>query len=99
MAEDKIKVKKNTEDVNNIYALDLDFEENIEEVKTPYSMIDDDDEPQVFQPKKKRLSIIEEGIRTSKKRGRPRKTDKVAKNTVKESVPKKTAIKMHRKIC
>ena len=30
MAEDKIKVKKNTEDVNNIYALDLDFDENID---------------------------------------------------------------------
>lgn len=96
MAEDKVKVKKNTEEVNNIYALDLDFEENIEEVKTPYNMIDDDDdEPEVFQPKKKRLSIIEEGIRTSKKRGRPRKTDKVTKNTAKEPVQKKTAIKMH----
>ena len=65
MAEDKLKAKKKTEEVNNIYALDLDFDENIEVrqelendeneaiYKIPYSSIeDDDDEPQIYQPKK-----------------------------------------------
>lgn len=115
MAEDKVKVKKRTKEVNNIYALDLDFEDDIEMKKTeaesdnnikfkqdddasygiPYSTIDEDEQPEEPRKKRKNLSIIEEGIKSSKRRGRPRKTDKIAKTTKKDATAKKTAIKMH----
>ena len=70
MAEDKVKINKKTKE--NIYALDLDFDDteletgNVENATTVI-----EEEPK----KKKVLSKIEEGIKSSKRgRGRPRKT-------------------------
>jgi len=111
MAEDKLKTKKKTKEVNNIYALDLDFDEEVEKTEEqcneldessfgiPYSSIEDDEEPK----KKKVLSRIEEGIKSSKRRGRPRLTPEEkaakiaekAKQKNKKDVIKQKAIKMH----
>lgn len=89
MAEDKlIKEKKTKEIKENIYALNLDFEDDttIEEVSansTEITKTEDDteliflkgyEEEEEEQKKKKVLSKIEEGIKSSKRgRGRPRK--------------------------
>ena len=89
MAEDKlIKEKKTKEIKENIYALNLDFEDDTikEEVSVNSSEITkaEDDTEFIFfkgyeeddeEPKKKKvLSKIEEGIKSSKRgRGRPRK--------------------------
>lgn len=81
MAEDKLLKNKKTEE--NIYALDLDFDNEID--------TENEEEPK----KKKTLSRIEEGIKSSKRgRGRPRKnpSEKVAK---KDALSKQKAIKMH----
>lgn len=87
MAEDKLLKEKKTKEVNeNIYALDLNFDNNLEEEETK---------------KRKTLSRIEEGIKSSK-RGRPRKDPtsvKVAKITTskrkKDALNKQNEIKMH----
>ena len=95
MAEDKIKTKKKTKELNgNIYALNLDFEDietnEIDKVKKieeedeeeekelvllkGYDDFGENEDDIVEEPKKKKvLSKIEEGIKSSK-RGRPRKT-------------------------
>ena len=75
MAEDKM---------NNIYALDLDFdnEEELEKIEE--------------EPKKKKVfSKIEEGIKSSKRRGRPRKTpeERAAKAAEKAKASKKETLK------
>lgn len=78
MAEEKLKIKKKNEELDeNIYALDLEFEE--------------DEEPK----KKKVLSKIEEGIKSSggRKRGRPRK--KQEEKIIKAVPAKQKSIKMH----
>lgn len=89
MAEDKLLKEKKTKEVNeNIYALDLNFDNNLEEEETK---------------KRKTLSRIEEGIKSSKRgRGRPRKDPtsvKVAKITTskrkKDALNKQNEIKMH----
>ena len=93
MAEDKLLKEKETEEINNdIYKFDLSFDDEISNVEEP--------------KKKKMLSKIEEGIKSSK-RGRPRKntTENVAKATIKTSgkrgrkpksnIDKQSAIKMH----
>lgn len=99
MAEDKLLKNKKTEE--NIYALDLDFD-NSTEVQGLIFEKEDEEEPK----KKKVLSKIEEGIKSSK-RGRPRKDQsavKVAKTTAmngkrgrkpKSNTDKQNAIKMH----
>ena len=87
MAEDKVKTKKKTKELNgNIYALNLDFddtkiiEEDEEEKELVllkgYDDLEEDEDDTVEEPKKKKvLSKIEEGIKSSKRgRGRPRKT-------------------------
>lgn len=121
MAEDKLKVKKKTKELNNdIYALDLNFDDDIDMEKNeveatkevedcgtygiPYSTIDEEEEEKTPK-KKKTLSRIEEGIKSSKKRGRPRLTPeekaarammgKAGKKSKKDEATKKTAIKMH----
>lgn len=112
MAEDKLVKEKKTKEINDdIYALDLDFDkdiesgklefetEEIEEIDFVSKTYEDSDEE---EPKKKKLSKIEEGIKSSKRgRGRPRKdTTNVAKTTTtkktkKESTNKLSEIKMH----
>jgi len=104
MAEDKTKVK--TKELNNIYALDLDFDEEtpyeipyneVEEIKIPG--YEAEDEPK----KKKVLSKIEEGIKSSKRRRRKKKTteEKAAKaaaikaEKAQKASAKSSAIKMH----
>jgi len=130
MAEDKLIKDKKTKERNNIYALDLDFDDNVKMEKTGlefeneeqfqstilkgYEETDDEidfvpkvlkecEEIEDFPKKKKVLSKIEEGIKSSKRgRGRPRKTaeekaataSKTAKKGKKE-VLKQKAIKMH----
>lgn len=86
MAEDKVKTKKKTKELNtNIYALNLDFDDTkiIEEddekelvLLKGYDDLEEDENDEVAEPKKKKvLSKIEEGIKSSKRgRGRPRKT-------------------------
>lgn len=131
MAEEKVKMKKKTKDVNeNIYALNFDFNEDneleisgfaekldepkcnakqtmqleeqdeIEEAEFVLKGYEEQDEPK----KKKVLSKIEEGIKSSKRgRGRPRKnplekTEKFAKATKKnkkDTEGKQKSIKMH----
>ena len=94
MAEDKlIKEKKTKEIKEDIYALNLDFENDttIEEVSVNSSEVTEieDDTELIFlkgyeeddeEPKKKKvLSKIEEGIKSSKRgRGRPRKNPNIA---------------------
>lgn len=96
MAEDKLLKNKETEE--NVYALDLDFDNEIDTIKLKGYEDIDDEEPK----KKKSLSRIEEGIKSSKRgRGRPRKdpSEKVSKastkKTKKDAVSKQKAIKMH----
>ena len=135
MAEEKVKMKKKTKEANeNIYALDLDFNEDnnvenldfsshidecenentnniehievmeqndeVEEAEFVLKGYEEQDEPK----KKKVLSKIEEGIKSSKRgRGRPRKspldkTEKIAKVTKKskkDDESKQKSIKMH----
>jgi len=121
MAEDKIKIKKRTEELNeNIYALDFEFEndndienitkkaelansnEEMEEAEFVLKGYEEQEEPK----KKKVLSKIEEGIKSSKRgRGRPRKTAeekeekaKIAKATKKSKKgeeEQQKSIKMH----
>lgn len=133
MAEEKLlKNKKTKEREKNIYALDLDFDDNVETTKTGlefeteeqieptvlkgYDDNEEDDDvefvPKVLKDceeledipkKKKNLSKIEEGIKSSKRgRGRPRKTpeEKAATASKKATKNKKDtlkpkAIKMH----
>ena len=114
MAEDKLlKDKKTKEMKENIYALNLDFEEeNITAGKLEFENEDDlgdsitlkgyEDTEEDEEPKKKKmLSKIEEGIKSSKRgRGRPRKDPAtVAKATAKKgkkgAIAKQKAIKMH----
>ena len=117
MAEDKlIKEKKTKEIKEDIYALNLDFENDtaIEEVSVNSSEITkiEDDTELIFlkgyeeddeEPKKKKvLSKIEEGIKSSKRgRGRPRKNPNVAiastsaKKRKKEVANRQSEIKMH----
>ena len=72
MAKDKV-VKE-----NNIYALDLDFDKEVEDLDFVSKAYDEEEVEKIIEeePKKKKvLSKIEEGIKSSKKgRGRPRKT-------------------------
>ena len=140
MAEDKTKKDKKTKEISeNIYALNLDFDNETDEIKNDaetvntekkqnfemsknnekefeeniYKLeeIDGIDEENIYklkdvedieeEPKaKKKLSKIEEGIKSSKRgKGRPRKTDKVsavkAKKQKKNASNKLSAIKMH----
>ena len=117
MAEDKlIKEKKTKEIKEDIYALNLDFEDDItiEKVSEDSSEItktEDDTEFMFFKgyeegeeelKKKKVLSKIEEGIKSSKRgRGRPRKNPNVAiastsaKKRKKEVANRQSEIKMH----
>ena len=85
MAEDKLKTKKETKELNkNIYALNLDFDdtETIKEDEEKelvllkgYDDLDEEENTEEEPKKKKVLSKIEEGIKSSKRgRGRPRKT-------------------------
>lgn len=102
MAEEKVKIKEKTEEINeDIYTLKFDFEEDNSEEFIPKGYDEIEEEPQ----KKKVLSKIEEGIKSSKKRGRPRKTaeEKAAKASVeksskkrkKDTAVKQKSIKMH----
>lgn len=90
MAEDKLVRDRKTKEIKeNIYALDLDFDNDIECEEI-------EDEPK----KKKVLSKIEEGIKSSKRgRGRPRKNPELATTTTKKSKKdtenKQSEIKMH----
>jgi len=113
MAEDKLLKDKKTKEIKkNIYALDLDFDndENVEKEDLKNAKIDDPVEEVFFkgygdltedeeEPKKKKLSKIEEGIKSSKRgRGRPRKdSTSVAKATTKKTktANKQSEIKMH----
>ena len=137
MAEEKlIKERKTKEVKENIYALDLDFDDNTEIKKMEKNQVEindyEDAEEVDFQPKilkeceesetevdfvpkvlreceetedepkkKKVLSKIEEGIKSSKRgRGRPRKTPEekamaIQKKKKTKKGPKQTAIKMH----
>ena len=117
MAEDKlIKEKKTKEIKENIYALNLDLEDDttIKDVSENSSEITKVEEDKEFvflkgyeendeEPKKKKvLSKIEEGIKSSKRgRGRPRKNPNalVASTTTKkrkkEVVNRQSEIKMH----
>ena len=96
MAKDKL-VKE------NIYALDLDFDENmeiknIENIETEDTFTLKGYEETEEEPKKKKvLSKIEEGIKSSKRgRGRPRKTEVgVTSKKKKEKINKQSEIKMH----
>ena len=103
MAEDKLVKDKKTKDTKeNIYALDLDFDdtpemeiiENTEEKENDsifFKGYEEEEEPK----KKKVLSKIEEGIKSSKRgRGRPRKNPIVEGNTTKKA-NKQSEIKMH----
>ena len=112
MAEDKLLKDKKTKEVkDNIYALDLDFDNNEtinpeEETKTAdpveevffkgYGNIDLEENEEETN-KKKKLSKIEEGIKSSKRgRGRPRKdSTSVAKTTKKVKTNQQSEIKMH----
>lgn len=128
MAEDKLVKNKKTKERNkNIYALDLDFdndvkmenahlefeqeeqikstvlkgyEEEEEDVDFVPKVLKDCDEIEELPKRKKTLSKIEEGIKSSKRgRGRPRKTAAekaatAAKKGKKETLKQK-AIKMH----
>lgn len=98
MAKDKL-VKE------DIYALNLDFDENVELEKTePKNTTDLDDtftlkgyedEDEEKPKKKKNLSKIEEGIKSSKRgRGRPRKTEIPTKRK-KDAANRQSEIKMH----
>ena len=137
MAEEKlIKERKTKEVKENIYALDLDFDDNTEIEKMEKNRVEINDYEETeevdFQPKilkeceesetevdfvpkvlreceetedepkkKKVLSKIEEGIKSSKRgRGRPRKTPEekamaIQKKKKNKKGPKQTAIKMH----
>lgn len=116
MAEDKLLKDKKTKEIkDDIYALDLDFEYNEEEMdlssiksKSPVNTDEESgsirlkgyEETEDEEPKKKKvLSKIEEGIKSSKRgRGRPRKDlANVAKATkkTKKDTAKPKAIKMH----
>ena len=121
MAEDKlIKEKKTKEIKENIYALNLDFEDDItiEKVSADSSEItkaeddteliflkgyEDDEDDEDDEPKKKKvLSKIEEGIKSSKRgRGRPRKNPNAVvasattKKRKKEVANRQSEIKMH----
>jgi len=97
MAEDKLLKNEETKEVEeNIYALKIDLDDNTEEKAEDvfikgYEEIDE-------EPKKKKvLSKIEEGIKSSKRgRGRPRKNpESVANATTKKDVNKQSPIKMH----
>lgn len=121
MAEDKLIKEKETKEINNdIYKLDFYFDNENEKItkSSKKSTIEKEDDidfvPRIVkeieeteEPKKKKmLSKIEEGIKSSK-RGRPRKTttENIAKTTVKtpekrgrkpkNSIDKQSAIKMH----
>ena len=109
MAEDKLMKEKELNE--DIYALNLDFDEDtkVEKVEDDEILIlkgyEDEDEAEdeiENEPKKKKvLSKIEEGIKSSKRgRGRPRKNpESVAKATTKkkkkDTITKQKAIKMH----
>lgn len=109
MSKDKIKEDKITEEASeNIYALNLDFDDEIDEIKpieksdlvNNSKNIDIEEEIETLdEPKKKKsLSKIEEGIKTSKRgRGRPRKTEKNVQSAKdkKKSENKPNSIKMH----
>jgi len=116
MAEDKILKDKKTKEIkDNIYALDLDFEDNAQVEEESFIEITSDDEIEPItlkgyedveedeEPKKKKvLSKIEEGIKSSKRgRGRPRKDPSLVKNSEKKTkktknkIDKQSAIKMH----
>jgi len=105
MAEDKIVKEKKTKE--NIYALDLDFDNEVKEELdfTPRIIKEiEETENEEMTKKKKVLSKIEEGIKSSK-RGRPRKTatENIAKAKTsgkrgrkpKDNIDKQNAIKMH----
>ena len=124
MAEDKLLKDKKTKEIKeDIYALDLDFDNNIEMGELSFEKEDDisdsitlkgyeDSEEEIVdsiklkgyedlendeeEPKKKKvLSKIEEGIKSSKRgRGRPRKkSESVAKATTKKKKKEKNYIK------
>ena len=94
MAEDKLLKDKETKE--NIYALNLNFNDDTNMEKLDF----EPDTPE--EPKKKKvLSKIEEGIKSSKRgRGRPRKNPEsvakaTTKNTKKSVENKQSPIKMH----
>lgn len=119
MAEDKLLKDKKTKEIkDDIYALDLDFDNDIknnpeeEAVETiepeeevffkGYEDIEfEEEEAEGELKKKKKLSKIEEGIKSSKRgRGRPRKdptnvAKATTKKTKKEATNKQSEIKMH----
>lgn len=111
MAEDKLLKDKKTKEINeDIYALDLDFDNNMEMGELSFEADSiklkgyEDLEEEIIEeePKKKKvLSKIEDGIKSSKRgRGRPRKdSTSVAKATTKkmkkDAATKQKAIKMH----
>lgn len=131
MAEDKLLKNKKTKEISeDIYAFDLDFDNNSEMEKTLQKMreklepkatdvreettgevefvprvlkeFENENEELEDEPEKKKvLSKIEEGIKSSKRgRGRPRKNPASAattktKKAKKETVTKQSAIKMH----
>lgn len=132
MAEDKLLKNKKTKELKeNIYALDLDFDndtidtnceslnfekedeeiveekirlkgyEDLEEVSDSITLKGYEDSEDEEPKKKKTLSKIEEGIKSSKRgRGRPRKdSTSVEKTTTKKAkknaTQKQKAIKMH----
>ena len=119
MAEDKIKKDKKTKEISeNIYALNLDFDDETKEEQDIYKMpiLEESEDleeneakiideeiitEEIEEPKKKKsLSKIEEGIKSSKRgRGRPKKTDKIqevkTKKEKKNAANKLSAIKMH----
>ena len=115
MAEDKLLKDKKTEEIKeNIYALDLNFDNDTQMEKLdfePETPIDEEVDEIFFkgyedieeeEPKKKKvLSKIEEGIKSSKRgRGRPRKNptsvaNATNKKTKKGAENKQSPIKMH----
>ena len=117
MAEDKLLKDRKTKEIEkDIYALDLDFNDEIDSVSIDLSTIKNEniekleesdliklkgyEDIDCEEPKRKKvLSKIEEGIKSSKRgRGRPRKDlTNVAKATkkTKKDTAKPKAIKMH----
>ena len=130
MAEDKLLKNRKTKEINeDIYALDLNFDDNLEMEKTLQKMreklepkigkseeeiefvpkvlkgFDENEENEEIEDepaKKKVLSKIEEGIKSSKRgRGRPRKnpleasTKAKTKKNKKSTTVKQSDIKMH----
>ena len=83
MAEEKLLKEKKTKEINeNIYALDLNFDDEMENVEPEI-------EDEGIQTKKKVLSRSEEGIKSSKKgEKKTKKVEKTAKATI-EKIPKK----------